>query len=417
MDGNNFHEARAGRTGIPSRDAANGPRRLTFLDINTFYSRRAGGIRAFYDAKIAHFRRSTAGQYILVYPGPRFSVSEGGPNVSMAEIYGPIVSRDPSGYRFMLDYAGVYRVVREKNPDVIEAGDPWLTGLFCLLIKKLGLYQGLLACYFHSDPILTHLVPWSSRGVFQGLRKLLVLRPLGALFYGVQRQYDLTVVSSHAMEQRLLSNGVEAARVSLGVPDFYLDTPLPARRTSARKDQVKLLFVGRLNLEKGIGLIRDVLPRLLMQEHASITVIGRGGAQDYFAGLKHPRFFYRGFVEDPLEVRNIYDEHDILLAPGPFESFGLAVVEAMARGLVVVGPDAGGTGELLGNAGSPFIFRANDGDDFLRAITRAMNCDWAHEVDRARKVAVGQGSLDAAMGRLLALYTARLRASSVKGLP
>ncbi len=89
----------------------------------------------------------------------------------------------------------------------------------------------------------------------------------------------------------------------------------------------------------------------------------------------------------------------------------------MARGLVVVGPDAGGTGELLRNAGSPLIFRANDGDDFLRAITLAMNCDWGREVDRARMVAVGQGSLDAAMGRLLALYAARLRVSSVKGLP
>lgn len=415
MDGNNFHQDGAEQADILPHDAAGDQRRLTFLDINTFYSRRAGGIRAFYDAKIAYFRRSAMTRYILVYPGPRFSVKHEAPNVAAAEIYGPVISRDPNGYRFMLDYAGVYRVIRQNNPDVIEVGEPWLTGLFCLFLRKAGLYRGLLACYFHSDPILTHLVPWSTRGALQVLRKLLVLRPLGALFYAVQRHYDLTVASSDTMEQRLKSNGVKAVRVSLGVPDFYLDAPLPARRASARRDQVKLLFAGRLNLEKGIELVRDVVPRLLSDERVSITVIGRGGAQDFFAGLKHPRFAYRGFVEDPLEVRDIYDAHDILLAPGPFESFGLAVVEAMARGLVVVGPDSGGTGELLKTAGSPFIFRANDGEDFLRVINLAMHCDWTQEVERSRKVALERGSLDAAMERLVSLYTERLQAAPAKG--
>lgn len=408
-----LHEG-AGPDKANKQDTEKTPDSLAFLDINTFYSQRAGGIRAFYDAKIAHFRRSIGKKYILVHPGPRFGLKAIGQNVSLAKIYGPVVSRDPSGYRFMLNYASVYRVIRESRPDVIEVGEPWLSGLFCLGIKKLGLYRGLLACYFHSDPILTHLVPWSNRGPLEKLRRALFLRPLGALFYRVQRGYDLTVVSSRVMERRLCSNGVATSRISLGVPGTYLDAPLPARRAIPRRDDVRLLFVGRLNLEKGIELIRDIVPRLLMHDHVRITVIGRGGAQDFFAGIKHPRFYYKGFVEDPLEVRDIYDEHDILLAPGPFESFGLAVVEAMARGLVVVGPDAGGTGELLDSAASPFIFRANDHDDFLRVIQQAISCDWIRESDRCRKFAVEQGSLDAAIERLIELYVAHRQVTAAE---
>lgn len=392
----------------PRTQMQGGRKSFSFLDINTFFSRRAGGIRAFYEARIKHFSGQTDHRYVLIHPGSRFSWRNNDQNVSTAEIYGPVVSRDPSGYRFMLDYAGVYRVIRGSRPDVIEVGEPWLSGLFCLLIKKLGLYRGLLVSYFHSDPILTHLSPWAYRGAFQTLRKAIVLRPLATLFYRVQRSYDLTVVSSRVMQSRLQGRRIPVAVVPLGVPRIYLEAPLALRKTTADKVEIKLLFVGRLNIEKGIELIRDTISPLLALDHVHVTVIGRGGAQDFFADLNHPRFDYRGFVEDPLDVRKIYDDHDILLAPGPFESFGLAVVEAMARGLVVVGPNTGGTGELLRDANSRFIFRANDSDDFQRTVMRAMECDWIEEAAAAREFALKQGTIDLAMKRISDLYVTRL---------
>ena len=105
-------------------------------------------------------------------------------------------------------------------------------------------------------------------------------------------------------------------------------------------------------------------------------------------------------------MRNIYDDHDILLAPGPFESFGMGVLEAMARGMVVVGPDQGATAEILRQAESPFIFRAEDAEDFLRVILMAIDCDQSAELSRSRATAVRYGSMEEAMGRLVALYVA-----------
>jgi alpha-1,6-mannosyltransferase len=136
-------------------------------------------------------------------------------------------------------------------------------------------------------------------------------------------------------------------------------------------------------------------------------VIGRGGAAEDFERLKHPRFRYLGFIEDASEVRNIYDDHDILLAPGPFESFGMGVLEAMARGMVVVGPDQGATAEILRQAESPFIFRAEDADDFLRMIRKAIDCDQSAESSRSRATAIRYGSMSDAMSRLIGLYAAR----------
>jgi alpha-1,6-mannosyltransferase len=381
---------------------------MILLDINTFFAEKAGGIRTFYRAKISFFERQLAHRYYLVYPGGRRAIVSRSPGVTLAEFYGPQVSKFPGGYRWMLDYAGVLALIRKEKPDVIEVGDPWLTGLFCLAIKKLGLYRGLLACFYHSDPILTHLLPWARRGHATVWKRNLILRPLAALFYRLQRSYDLTVVSSRTMQDHLRNHSVEAALAPLGVTDVFLEGAPPARPQKAMAARGgRLLYAGRLNQEKGIKLIQEVLPRLLEQDEISVTVIGRGGAAEDFARLEHPRFRYLGFIEDAAEVRSIYDDHDILLAPGPFESFGMGVLEAMARGMVVVGPDQGATAEILRQAESPFIFRAEDTEDFLRAIMKAIDCDQCAESSRSRDTAMRYGSMEQAMGRLVDLYAAR----------
>ena len=204
--------------------------------------------------------------------------------MTLAEFYGPQVSKVSGGYRWMLDYAGVLALIRKARPDVIEVGDPWLTGLFCLAVKKFGLYRGLLACFYHSDPILTHVLPWARRGHAQTWKRNLILRPLAALFYRLQRAYDLTVVSSRTMQDHLRHHSVDAALAPLGVSDVFLEGSPPARPQKGKVPRaVRLLYAGRLNQEKGIKLVQDVLPRLLEQDEVSVTVIGRGGAAEDFA--------------------------------------------------------------------------------------------------------------------------------------
>ena len=93
--------------------------RMILLDINTFFAEKAGGIRTFYRAKISFFERQLAHRYYLVYPGARRAIVNRSPNVTLAEFYGPQVSKEPGGYRWMLDYAGVLALIRKAKPDVI----------------------------------------------------------------------------------------------------------------------------------------------------------------------------------------------------------------------------------------------------------------------------------------------------------
>lgn len=386
---------------------------MIFFDINTFFAHKAGGIRTFYNARLSFFGQQQMHRYVLAFPGPRYRTSQQSPAVTLIEAYGPQISQVENGYRFMLDYFSVFRALRKAEPDVVEVGDPWLTGLLCLLLRKLGIYRGLLVSFYHSDPIMTHVEPWVDQGRGKSLKTRLILVPLGALFYRVQRSYDVTVVASEFMQRRLGDRGVKAIRCNLGLPSCFVE-PYGGRIGRSGRD-VRVLYCGRLNLEKGIRLVQELVPQLLEFDHVSVTVVGRGGAAGYFSALKHPRFQYLGFVEDPLQMRDIYDAHDILLAPGPFESFGLAILEAMARGLVVIGPDSGGTGEILTSANTPFRFSAGSSADFRRVAMMAIDCNLQLEGEAARAFALSVGTLEAAMGRLAERYASMVAEPQIIG--
>lgn len=372
---------------------------MIFLDINTFFSPKAGGVRTYHRAKISWFQGRSDHQYYLVYPGPKYQVRKLAPSVTLVETYGTAVTGDPSGYRLLFDYVRIFKLVRKVKPDVLEAGDFWLTGLFCLTLKKSGLFKGLLVSFYHSDPVQTYLEPWAGRGRFQSLRRILV-RMAGKLFYRMQNGYDLTASASRAMEASLRTRGINSvAYLPFGVPTAFLSA-VP-HRDNAR---LSLLYAGRLDREKGIELLIGALPHLLANENVEVSVLGHGHFSDHFLEYTHPRFTYLGFLENPDAVHRVYDRHDILLAPGPYETFGLGVLEAMARGLVVIGPDGGGTGELLRQAASPYIFKSEDPDDFLRVVQAAVTDNLAQHSERARALALHYGTWDESVARIVNHY-------------
>jgi alpha-1,6-mannosyltransferase len=60
---------------------------------------------------------------------------------------------------------------------------------------------------------------------------------------------------------------------------------------------------------------------------------------------------FAGFGHDRTDLARLLATADVVIAPGPVETFGLAALEALACGTPVVAPGDGALGEVIGDAG------------------------------------------------------------------
>jgi alpha-1,6-mannosyltransferase len=376
---------------------------MIFLDINTFYSPKAGGIRTYHRAKLDYFKKHQEHRYILVCPGPCRKSTKPAPNISIEEIHGVPVTKDPEGYRIMLNYFPALSLIRKIKPDIVEAGDPWLTWMFSLFspfpssVKK--------AFFYHSDPVDTYLIPWSEKpGIFRPVKKVLV-KIYEKLFFLLHRRFFTTIVTSEVMQRKLVQKKVpRIACLPLGINRVFIKQGEMRKADLSQAGQVKLLYAGRLDPDKGIELLISILPQLLENENISLAVAGRGKYASFFREFPGPRFSYLGFTDSYEQLAQIYLEHDIFLATGEHETFGLGVLEAMACGLVVVGPDQGGSAEVLKRANSNYMFESGDSENFYKKVMEAAYGDYKKEIPVSIKTAGEYGDWDMAIRRMVDYY-------------
>ena len=145
-----------------------------------------------------------------------------------------------------------------------------------------------------------------------------------------------------------------------------------------RKNDLKIIFVGRLELVKGVlqlPLLAQALQKRKL-ERFKILIVGDGKAHAALVQsaeqLGVSQYFdYRGWQAD---VFPALCEADIFVFPSLWdEPFGLAALEALAAGLPVVAYDVGGVREALeGGPGAYLVPRgdiATMADTVLRAIS------------------------------------------------
>lgn len=380
---------------------------MIFLDVNTFLSEKSGGIKTYHRAKIAFFRKHPEHRYVVVGPGAENSREEIAPNVLRVRIKGPKATKDPQGYRLLLNARALKRLVREFEPDVVETGDPWLSGPMLLAMRRFGLRVRMLSSFYHGDPVRTYIRPWAARRFWRAPLAALA----GKIFYALQRAYDLTVVSSREMERHLKSMGVRVALAPFGCPEEFLARG--QKRALRPGEPVRLVYAGRLDPEKGTDLLAAAVPRLLDWGNVEVTVLGRGSREERFrdpAWLACPRYRAVGYLADRGKLLDELSGHDFLLSTCPWETFGLGVLECLALGIPAVAPSRGGAGELVEEVAPEALYAPGDLHSLLDALLRVMGMDYGRLSERALQVARRYGSWDASFERQTELYARELSA-------
>ncbi|WP_024803662.1 glycosyltransferase [Nocardia sp. BMG51109] len=163
---------------------------------------------------------------------------------------------------------------------------------------------------------------------------------------------DRIVVTSDFARAEFARIGADhVSRIPLGVD---LDTFRPLDVPATASGPVRLILVSRLSREKHPERAIEALPLLRHGAvDAELTVVGDGPLRDGLGQLAADLpVRFAGHVSDRHAVAAALAAADIALCPSPAETFGLAVLEALACGTPVVVPRAGAAHELLGPPGS-----------------------------------------------------------------
>lgn len=147
--------------------------------------------------------------------------------------------------------------------------------------------------------------------------------------------------------------------------------PLPERERSQ-----DLVFLGRLVVEKGVDLLLQALNRLKSRgDVPSLTIIGTGPERAPLERLTDrfglgSRVTFVGAKEGD-ELVQLLQGHKILVVPSRYnEPFGIAALEGIACGCVVIGSSGGGLPEAIGPCG--MTFRNNDVAALAESLKRLL---------------------------------------------
>lgn len=345
---------------------------LAVLDISEYFGDRSGGVRTYLRAKGEYVARSTSLRRTLVVPGASDAL-EDEPGNRTYRLRGPAIPF--ASYRLMLATRSVGRIIAHERPDVVEVGSayvvPWLVS------RARRRHPAKVAWFYHSN--LPRLVVPN----FEHSRAATATaRIIGAYVRQLNRVADVTLAASDFSVRELARWGVDAVeRVTLGV-DTVLFTPTRrVRRVEVRArlgvtEGPLVGFVGRLATEKQVDVLLRSWPAVARRSGATLVIVGDGPQASRLTQLATgqrvvmlPHESDRGRLADLLAALDLY------VSPAPFETFGLAVCEALASGVPVVSVDHGAAAELVHASGAGMLAPYGDPDALGEAMLAVLGRD------------------------------------------
>ncbi|MGK6324113.1 glycosyltransferase family 4 protein [Sphingomonas sp. DT-51] len=133
-------------------------------------------------------------------------------------------------------------------------------------------------------------------------------------------------------------------------------------------EELAIGFLGRLVLEKGLGVFAEVLARLdALGVRHRVLIVGKGPARDWFAA-RVPQAAFAGFQSGD-DLGRAVASMDLLFNPSVTETWGQVTSEAMAAGVPVVAARATGAIDLLEDGVTGRLVTPQDIDGYAAAIT------------------------------------------------
>jgi glycosyltransferase involved in cell wall biosynthesis len=261
----------------------------------------------------------------------------------------------------------ILRHVDQHQPDVIHISTPGPVGCVGFLAAKM-LRIPVLGVYHTDFPAyVDHL--FDDHGMTKAAEKFMraFYKPFSAVF-----------TRSDDYVESLVRLGLPREKMVSLMPGFDAKLFNPTyrdegiwRRLGVAEDAVKVLYVGRVSVEKNLPLLTEIWKGVRKrlkdlsksggpQVNAELVIVGDGPYnQQMTKELKGKGASFLGFRHGQ-ELSTIYASSDIFAFPSTTDTLGQVVMESQGSGLAVIVTDQGGPKEVVERGKTGYVLPADD---------------------------------------------------------
>ncbi len=197
-------------------------------------------------------------------------------------------------------------------------------------------------------------------------------------FYAGQMSAVFSRSSAYRFNLRDL--GVAEDRLRAVVPGVNTEKFNPTRRDSSAwadlgvREPRKLLYVGRISVEKNLPLLAEAFKRLCAARRDTALVLAGAGPylekmRQQLAGL--PACFLG--AQDDARLGVLYASSDLFVFPSRTDTLGQVVMEAQSSGLPALVSNEGGPKELVEHDASGLVLTSNNPQAWCEAIEKLLD--------------------------------------------
>lgn len=359
--------------------------------------------------QFAEFARQRGIPFLLVHAGPKDEVVVDGSLTRVQLRRGPIKFPLDGHHEFDLvflrHYQKVLRLLMDFSPNVIQITGP----------SDVGILGALLAHKMH----VTLAASWQTNvHQFAGRRVASLFSALPpkisrSLAAGAESGSFRAAARFYKIPRLLFTPNrelVELLGKTTGKPCYLMghsvdtETFHPSFRDRPDGGPFQIGFVGRLTPEKNVRALAQLEKDLLASGNRNfrIVLIGQGAEENWLREhMRHAEF--RGWLTGK-DLSCAYANMDAFAFPSETDTFGLAVLEALASGVPAVVTASGGPASTVEPGKSGYV--AKRLGEFAPLLTNLMNHAEIHEGMRveARNRALNHGSWEQIFSAMYSTY-------------
>jgi alpha-1,6-mannosyltransferase len=381
------------------------------VDVAEFYAPLGGGVKTYIDAKFAYAAARGARLTVLA-PGPE-DREESRPGGSVRYMKAPAIAFDRR-YHLFAGTRAIQAQLDELRPDVVEASSFMMGAVAVAGWKGPAARRARRFLVLHADFVAQHPQTW--------FRKLL---PAGFVdhacfwYWGYLKllagRFDQVVAGTRWMAGRVERlSGVSPVVIPWGID---LELFHPSRRDPLLRAELLqslglppsallLVGIGRHHPEKRWPMLFSAVGKAGREAPIGMIQLGDGFARQRVEkaakGAGNVRLL--GQVADRIEVARLLASADAFVHASRAETFGLVASEALASGVPLVLPDAGGCCD----AADPMWAESYKSGSASAATAAILRLRQRPRHELAAAAAVGRStrllSTDQHFDRLFALY-------------